>query len=80
MRSISTAALYKSTDGGWNFIYALDGVDSGEPTGWSTPFAMDPNVPEILYYGTDRLYKTVNGAGFWSVISDPLTSGVNNHD
>jgi len=69
-------SMFKSTDGGWTFNYALDGVDHGDPTGWNTPFIIDPNIPEVLYYGTDRLYKTVNGAGFWNAISDPLTSGV----
>ncbi|MFZ5979690.1 MAG: hypothetical protein ACOYVF_03580, partial [Candidatus Zixiibacteriota bacterium] len=68
--------LYKSVDGGWTFEYALDGVNPSDPTGWNTPFAMDPNIPTILYYGSDRLYKTVNGAEFWNPISPSLTDNV----
>lgn len=69
-------AMSKSTDNGLSFNYALDGVDPNDPTGWSTPFVMDPNNPLVLYYGTNRLYKTIDGANHWTAISDALTSDV----
>jgi photosystem II stability/assembly factor-like uncharacterized protein len=34
---------------------------------------MDPNNNNILYYGTNHLYKTTNGAGNWNSISPSLT-------
>jgi hypothetical protein len=68
--------LRKSTDRGQSFFGALNGIDyNNERHGWSTPIAMDPNHPNILYYGSNYLYKTENGAGFWFKISGDLTGG-----
>ncbi len=65
--------LGKSTNGGTNFGNATNGINSGEPTNWSTPVVMDPNNSNILYYGTDYLYRTTNSAGDWTKISPKLT-------
>jgi len=68
--------LYKSTDGGNSFVYALNGVDYyGDRHNWSTPIAMDPVNPNIVYYGSNYLYRTVDGAATWDKISDDLTDG-----
>jgi photosystem II stability/assembly factor-like uncharacterized protein len=67
--------LRKSTNGGASFFYALNGINSSEPTNWSTPVVMDPNNSNILYYGTNRIYKTTNGAQYWNAISGNLTDG-----
>ena len=37
---------------------------------------MDPNDNNTLYYGTDRVYRTTNGAGSWTAISPDLTDGI----
>jgi photosystem II stability/assembly factor-like uncharacterized protein len=37
---------------------------------------MDPNNNNVLYYGTDRVYRTTNGAGIWTAISPDLTDGI----
>jgi len=68
--------LAKSTDGGYNFNYALNGIDYDEPTNWSTPVIMDPLNHNTLYYGTDRVYRTTNGTANWTAISGNLTSGL----
>ncbi|MCP4709285.1 MAG: hypothetical protein GY869_11720, partial [Planctomycetes bacterium] len=69
--------LGKSTDGGYSFDYGmLNGIDGNEPTNWSTPVVMDPVDHEVLYYGTDRLYRTTNGANLWQPISPVLAEGV----
>ena len=65
--------LQKSTDGGANFNYARNGINQNEPTNWSTPVIMDPNNSNILYYGTNRVYRTTNGAANWTAISPDLT-------
>ena len=65
--------LGKSTNGGTSFNSATNGINSGEPTNWSTPVVMDPNNSNILYYGTDYLYRTTNSAGNWTKISPKLT-------
>ncbi|MFI5236944.1 MAG: T9SS type A sorting domain-containing protein [Ignavibacteriales bacterium] len=68
--------LGKSTDGGNSFDEALNGINSSEPTNWSTPVIMDPNNSSVLYYGTDFLYRTTNGAANWTKISPQLTDWV----
>ncbi len=67
--------LFKSVDGGINFAWTLPGVDGFDPTNWCTPILMDPHDPEVLYYGSNRVYKTTNGADFWNPISDNLAYG-----
>lgn len=65
--------LGKSTNGGNSFFPATDGINSSEPTNWDTPVIMDPNNSSILYYGTNYLYRTTNGAAFWNKVSPELT-------
>ncbi|RME21791.1 MAG: hypothetical protein D6800_11695, partial [Candidatus Zixiibacteriota bacterium] len=69
--------LYRSDDGGFSFTWAQNGIDpSGtEPHGWNTPLAMDPNHPNIIYYGTDRVYRSTDRANNWTAISPSLSSG-----
>ena len=68
--------LFKSTDGGFSFAWAQNGIDPGgtETHGWLTPIEMDQNDPRVLYYGTDRVYKTTDAADNWSAISSSLAS------
>jgi len=70
--------LGKSTTGGGggSFNNATNGINGGEPTNWSTPVVMDPNDNNVLYYGTDRVYRTTNSAGNWTAISGDLTDGI----
>ncbi|MCW8811388.1 MAG: T9SS type A sorting domain-containing protein [Ignavibacteriaceae bacterium] len=65
--------LGKSTNGGNNFSLATTGISGSEPTNWDTPVIMDPNNNNILYYGTDYLYRTTNSADNWTKISPKLT-------
>lgn len=67
--------LGKSTNGGNSFNSATSGISNNEPKNWSTPVAMDPSNPNILYYGTNHVYRTTNGANFWTSISPDLTEG-----
>ncbi|MEM1042181.1 MAG: T9SS type A sorting domain-containing protein [Bacteroidota bacterium] len=64
--------LGKSTDGGFSFNDATSGIDFNEPRNWSTPVIMDPNDNLTLYYGTNYVYRTVNGADSWTKISPQL--------
>ena len=68
--------LYKSTNGGYNFSWALSNIDyEADRHNWCTPFVMDPNDHNTLYYCTDKLYKTTNACASWSTISNDLTNG-----
>ncbi len=66
----------KSTNRGGSFDYAMDGLDYIlDRHNWSTPLAMDPTDPNVLYYGAQVLYRTDNGADYWYPISGDLTKG-----
>jgi len=70
---LQRGTLLKSYDRGDSWQWILYGVDGSEPTNWSTPVVMDQNDPEVLYYGTYRVYKTENGGFQWTPISNALT-------
>lgn len=67
--------FYRSTNGGYDFDWATFGIDDNDRTNWNTPVVFDPNNPEILFYGANRLYKSTNRAVFWEAISEDLTNG-----
>ena len=67
--------LAKSTNGGGSFSSSTDGIDSGDRTNWSTPVVMDPTNPQVMYYGSYRVYKSTNQGDWWTAISDDLTGG-----
>jgi photosystem II stability/assembly factor-like uncharacterized protein len=67
--------LNKSTNGGSIFFSATSGISGSDRTNWMTPVVMDPNNANILYYGSQRIYKTVNGASFWTPLSSDLSNG-----
>ena len=64
--------LGKSINGGSSFRNALTGVNSSEKRDWSMPVIMDPHNPETLYLGTNRIYRTENGASNWTAVSPVL--------
>jgi hypothetical protein len=66
--------LYKSTDFGYYWDWAMDGIDDNYRN-WSTPVVMDPSDHLTLYYGARHVYRTTNGANSWTRISDDLTNG-----
>lgn len=68
-------ALGKSTNGGQSFNSATSGISSSEKKNWSTPVVMDPNNNNILYYGTNKVYRTTNAAASWTAVSPDLTNG-----
>lgn len=68
-------SLFRSTDGGFNFEWAQDGILGSDRTNWNTPVVLDPVDPTRLYYGSNRLYISVNRAQSWSSMSGDLTDG-----
>jgi photosystem II stability/assembly factor-like uncharacterized protein len=68
--------LYKSTNFGSTWEWALSNIDYyADRHNWSTPFVMDKNDPNTMYYGSNKLYKTTNGGNYWTTISGDLTNG-----
>lgn len=65
----------RSETGGNNFMSATIGIFWQEPKNWNTPYVFDPNNPEILYYGSNHLYRSPDRALTWSKISEDLSNG-----
>ena len=42
---------------------------------WSTPILIDPNNPQVLYTGSERLHRSTTRATAWTPISPDLTNG-----
>jgi photosystem II stability/assembly factor-like uncharacterized protein len=67
--------LGRSTNGGNSFVNATSGISSNDRFNWNCPLVIDPGDPEVLYFGTNKLYKTTNRAVSWTPISGDLTDG-----
>jgi photosystem II stability/assembly factor-like uncharacterized protein len=69
-------SLEKSTNGGLSFFNAGSGLNTADRAGFvGGPVTVDPNNSQTLYYGTYRLYQSVDGANSWTPISGDLTKG-----
>ena len=68
-------ALQRSTNGGTSFSSATTGIGSSDRKNWNTPVIFEPGNPQILYYGSNKVYKSTNRAASWTAISADLTKG-----
>jgi uncharacterized protein (TIGR03437 family) len=57
------------------FPILANGINVDDRTLSYPPFTMDPSKPLRLYFGTHRLYQSIDGAGTWTAISPDLTAG-----
>jgi len=67
--------LAKSTNNGVTFDNVTGNITSSDRNNWDTPITFDPQNSEIIFYGTQRLWKSINGASSWTAISPDLTTG-----
>lgn len=70
--------FYRSQNGGSSFAYSINGVNLSEPRNWKTPVILSPQDPSVLYYGTNRLYRSTDRAFSWTAISPNLAKTDNN--
>jgi photosystem II stability/assembly factor-like uncharacterized protein len=54
--------VYKSINRGASFNY----TGSFSSGAWNSPIVISPSNPNTVYFGTTRIYKTINTAGSWS--------------
>jgi photosystem II stability/assembly factor-like uncharacterized protein len=66
--------LNKSTNGGGSF-QSIGYEMSGDRTNWSSPLVIDPQEHTVLYFGTYRVWKSLNSGSSWTVVSSDLTDG-----
>lgn len=67
--------LQKSINDAASFTTVLSGIDPAERKNWDTPIAFDPANSNIVFYGGERLYKSVDAALNWNPISPILHDG-----
>jgi photosystem II stability/assembly factor-like uncharacterized protein len=67
--------LARSTNGGISFVNARFGILASDRFNWVTPWIIDPVNPQVLYVGSQRLYRSTNRAASWTAISNDLTRG-----
>ncbi len=65
--------MARSVNGGVSFAACLDGISPSDRKNWNTPFILHPNDPSILYYGSNKLYRSDDRAASWTAISPDLT-------
>lgn len=63
--------IAKTTDGGATFTTASQGILDTDGL-FITPFALDPNRPDVLWTGGSRPWRTTNGARSWTRVGDGL--------
>ena len=65
-------------DGGKNFRSATAGIDGEDSRNWDMPYLMSSHNPDVLYVGTDRVYRSeTDTIPFWNPISERLTENEN---
>jgi autotransporter-associated beta strand protein len=64
-----------STDGGTTWTNATTGITTSDPQSYFAPLIIDPNNGNHLFFGTNRVYETTNGASSWAPISTTNTNG-----
>lgn len=69
-------ALYRSNNGGSTY-FSLNRPGNGQGN-WVTPFEQDPILPNTIYVGYNRIYKSENGGGTWAAISQTFGRNLDN--
>ncbi|MES2774449.1 MAG: choice-of-anchor Q domain-containing protein [Bacteroidota bacterium] len=65
--SWQNGGLARSTNGGNSWLSSTTGLTG--PRYWITPYMQDPVAPATIYCGTDKVFKSTNGAVNWTAIS-----------
>jgi photosystem II stability/assembly factor-like uncharacterized protein len=72
--------LGRSTNGGASFQGATNGINGSDRFNWMSPLTFNPANPQILYFGSNKLYKSTNHAANWTSISPDLTNGAGQYN
>jgi photosystem II stability/assembly factor-like uncharacterized protein len=69
-------AFGRSIDNAGSFGFSDNGVSTTEPRNWDTPYVFDPVNPNIMYFGTSNLYKSIDNGISWTSISGNLSKAI----
>ena len=65
--------LYRYEESNGSYYDIVTDEMENDPHNWSTPVAMDPQNSQILYYGTNRLWRSEDRGNNWAAVSGNLT-------
>ena len=54
------------------FSPAVNGINSADAADFIPPIATDPNTPDLLYFGTTKIYQSFDAANTWTDLSGQL--------
>jgi hypothetical protein len=54
------------------FSPAINGINPNDASGFIPPLAVDPNTPSVVYYGTTKVYQSVDAGNTWTALSPDL--------
>ncbi len=60
---------------GTDWPVKTNGINPRDKALFYAPFAADPSTAGVLYYGTNRIYRTTDRGDNWTAISGDLTTG-----
>lgn len=69
-------AFLRSIDNASSFVFSDNGISTVEPRNWDTPYVFSPANPDVMYFGTSNLYKSIDNGINWTSISGNLSKGV----
>jgi photosystem II stability/assembly factor-like uncharacterized protein len=74
----SSLVILKSISNGdaGTWVGAQSGVSLSDRMSFIPPLVMDPSNSQRLYFGTYRIYQTINDASSWTAISNQLTGDI----
>lgn len=73
----SVNASYQTGAAG-SFFPATNGIDPTQAAGFVPPLVADPNQPNVVYFGAEQIYQSVDAANSWTAISPFLGGNGNN--
>ncbi|HEV2388078.1 MAG TPA: sialidase family protein [Candidatus Acidoferrales bacterium] len=62
-----------NTQGTTSFFLAINGIDPSDPGNFIPPLAIDPTNAQNLYFGTNRVWQSQDGAATWHAQSPDVT-------
>jgi uncharacterized protein (TIGR03437 family) len=68
-------AINVTANNATSWLPAAYGINQADRTLFIAPLAMDPSNPQTLYFGTLRLWRSVDSSGKWAAVSPDLTGG-----
>ncbi len=69
-----SGGFYVTRDSGQSYEPATKGINGSDYVNWDAPVIMSQHDPDVLYFGTDRVYRSETGPDEdFKAISDQLT-------